>query len=62
MKNKSFDAVAFMRKRRIEIDKEEANLSGSEKREKTKQLVEQDPLWQRLRHRIVTNRASKSTV
>lgn len=62
MKNKSFDAVAFMRKRRADIDKEDANLSWSEKRKKTKKLVEKDPLRQRLNHRTMSSRRFKITV
>ena len=49
MKKKSFDAVAFMRKRREEIDREDAGLSWAEKREKTRRAIENDPLWHRLK-------------
>jgi len=52
-REKSFDAVAFMRKRREEIDKEDAALSWAEKREKTRRVIEDDPLYQRLKHRVV---------
>ena len=50
---KTFDAVAWMRKRRAEIDKEDQDLSWEEKHEKTRRLLEEDPLWLRLRKRLV---------
>jgi len=50
---KVFDAVAWMRKRREEIDKEDQGLSWEEKHEKTRKLLEKDPLWQTLRKRRV---------
>jgi len=53
-KKKSFDAVAFMRKTREEIDQEDAALSWAEKREKTRRVIEGDPLYQRLKHRVVS--------
>jgi hypothetical protein len=51
MKNK-FDAVAWMRKRREEIDREDAGLSWDEKSRKTLELLANDPLWNRLKHRV----------
>jgi hypothetical protein len=50
---KTFNAVAWMRKRRTEIDKEDQGLSWEEKIEKTRKLLEKDPLWRRLRKRLV---------
>ncbi len=50
---KTFDAVAWMRKRRIEIDEEDQGLSWGEKHKRTRELLEKDPLWQRLRKRLV---------
>jgi hypothetical protein len=50
---KTFDAVAWMRKRREEIDKEDEGLSWEEKHKKTQKLLEKDPLWQSLRKRLV---------
>ena len=50
---KTFDAVAWMRKRREEIDKEDEGLSWEEKHKKTRKLLEKDPLWQSLRKRLV---------
>lgn len=48
---KSFDAVAWMRKRRTEIDAEDQGLTWKEKRDKTLKLLEDDPAWTRLRRR-----------
>ena len=50
---KTFDAVAWMRKRRMEIDEEDQGLSWVEKRKKTRELLERDPLWYRLKNRLV---------
>jgi uncharacterized membrane protein len=50
---KTFDAVAFMRKRREEIDREDAALTWEQKREKTRRIVENDPLWAKLKTRVV---------
>ena len=62
-KENSFDAVAFMRKRREEIDQEDAALSWAEKREKTRRMIEEDPLCKRLKHRMAPlNRARNMTI
>lgn len=53
MKNKAFDAVAWMRKRRAEIDEEDQGLSWEGKHSKTRRLLEKDPLWLRLKDRVV---------
>jgi hypothetical protein len=50
---KTFDAVAWMRKRRIQIDEEDKGLSWEEKREKTRRLLEKDPLWLSLKGRLI---------
>ncbi len=50
---KDFDAVAFMRKRRAEIDDEDAGLTWEERSVKTRALLEDDPLCLRLRERHV---------
>ncbi len=52
MKN-NFDAVAWMRKRRTEIDEEDQRLSWEEKRKKTRSVLERDPLWLKLKNRVV---------
>lgn len=51
---KTFDAVAFMRKRREEIDREDAGLTWEQKREKTRRLVEKDPLWEKLKNQVIS--------
>jgi hypothetical protein len=50
---KTFDAVAFMRMRREEIDREDAGLTWKQKSERTRRIVAKDPLWQCLRDRIM---------
>jgi hypothetical protein len=50
---KTFDAAAWMRKRRIEIDEEDRDLSWEEKRKKTRKLLDKDPLWLRLKNRLI---------
>lgn len=55
-----FKAVEWMRWVRAQIDAEDESLGWSEKHEKTVALLETDPLWQKLKHRIVDFRASKA--
>lgn len=50
---KAFDAVGWMRPRRMKIDEEDQGLSWEEKRKKTRRLLETDPLWLRLKNRVV---------
>ena len=54
---KTFDAVAWMRKRRTEIDEEDQKLSWEEKRKKTRRILEKDPLWLKLKNRVVETTA-----
>jgi len=54
--NKQFDAVAFMRRRRAEIDEEDKGLTWEERSQKTLRLLENNPRWRRLRSRIVRPR------
>jgi hypothetical protein len=42
-----------MRQRRTEIDREDEGLSWQKKREKTRRPLEHDPVWLRLKHRVV---------
>lgn len=51
-KKKTFDAVAWMRTRRVKIDDEDQGLSWTEKYVKTRQLLKNDPLWIRLKDRV----------
>ena len=59
---KTFDAVAWMRKRRAEIDKEDEGLSWKEKDEKTRRLLKADPLWIRLKARVAESADDFSVV
>jgi hypothetical protein len=52
--SKRFDAVAWMRKRREEIDREDEGLTWEERTRKTLKLLEGDPLWERLKARMVS--------
>jgi hypothetical protein len=49
--NKTFDAVSWMRKRREEIDLEDAGLSWEERTRKTLEAIKDDPIWKRLKER-----------
>jgi len=60
MRNRAFAAVAWMRRRREIIDEEDEGLSWEEKHIKTRQLLENDPLWLRLKDRIVKPSGSLS--
>lgn len=50
--SKGFDAVAFMRRRREEIDREDEGLSWDERVRKTRELLSKDPLWLYLKDRL----------
>lgn len=52
MISKRFDAVAFMRKRREEIDQEDAGLSWEERSRKALRIVRKDPLWKQFERRV----------
>jgi len=60
MRDRAFDAVAWMRRRREEIDKEDQGLSWEEKHIKTRRLLENDPLWIRSKDRVVEPSGSLS--
>lgn len=49
---KRFDAVAFQRKRRSEIDRETEGMNWEERDRKIMKGLEKDPLWKRLKHRM----------
>ena len=61
-KERPFDAVAFMRKKREEIDQEDVGLSWAKKREKTRRIVEKDPLWRGLQDRLANKPGQSNTV
>ncbi|MCX6844585.1 MAG: hypothetical protein NTX53_20160 [candidate division WOR-3 bacterium] len=50
--SKGFDAVAFMRRRREEIDREDEGLTWEERVRKTRELLRNDPLWLYLKDRL----------
>jgi hypothetical protein len=50
--SKDFDSVAFMRRRREEIDREDRDLSWEERSRKTRKLLQNDPLWLYLKDRL----------
>ncbi|MCG3199165.1 MAG: hypothetical protein GHCLOJNM_03674 [bacterium] len=52
--NRPFDAVAFMRRRREEIDREDEGLTWEEKSRRTIALLGEDPLWTRFEGRVVS--------
>jgi hypothetical protein len=49
MKKKTFDAVAFMRKRREELSRAYAGLTAEQIRERIQQSLKNDPLWRKSR-------------
>lgn len=53
MKQKTFDAVAWMRGRREEMDEELRGLSSEERNAKLRTLLNGDPLFEPLRTRVV---------
>ncbi|MBI2059225.1 MAG: hypothetical protein HYT87_05580 [Nitrospirae bacterium] len=59
---KGFDAVAWMRKRREEIEREDAGLTWQEKSLKTLGLLKDNPFWQRLKNRVVAPDSQASGV
>ncbi|MBM3322464.1 hypothetical protein FJY69_03160 [candidate division WOR-3 bacterium] len=60
--SKSFDAVAFMRRRREEIDREDEGLSWEERAKKTRELLKADALWLYLKGRLAEPVALEPTV
>jgi hypothetical protein len=60
--SKDFDAVAFMRRRREEIDREDEGLSWEERMRKTRELLKDDPLWLYLKDRLAEPVALEPTV
>jgi hypothetical protein len=54
MKKKVFDAVQWMRDRRITIDDEDKGLDWNQKSKKTHDLIKNDLLWQRFKRQAVS--------
>ena len=48
-KMKTFDAVAFMRKRREELSRAYAGLTAEQIEERIEQALQNDPLWKKPR-------------
>ena len=63
MKNmkKTFDAVAFMRKRREELSRAYAGLSAEQIEERVQQTLKDDPLWKQHREAQTPSTARKKT-
>jgi len=61
MKKKTFDAVAFMRKRREELSRAYAGLSAEQIEERVQQALRDDPLWKQRPHRQAPPPPSKKT-
>ncbi len=60
-KKKTFDAVAFMRKRREELSREYAGLTAEQIEERVQQSLKDDPLWQRHRQSRKPASSKKNT-
>ena len=48
---KKYDAVAWMRSRRVQIDREDRGLSWEERYHKTLRLLEDDLFWRKIKDR-----------
>ena len=59
MTTETFHAVDFMRRRREQIDAEDAGLTWQERSARTIKALESDPLWQRLRDRMPAGELEK---
>lgn len=53
---KTFDAVAFMRKRREELSRAYAGLTAEQIRERIRESLKNDPLWRKASQRKDTRR------
>ena len=60
--NKTFDAVAWMRKRRAEIDQETQGLSWQERARKIQEALKGDRLWERLKEEMVAPHLLASSI
>jgi hypothetical protein len=52
-KMKSFDAVEFMRRRRTELSLEYAGMSLEERKQRMREALRDDPVYQRLKGEII---------
>lgn len=55
----NFKAVEWMRKVRVQIDAEDADVGWTDKHRKTLKILDKDPLWQKLKDRMADTRAGK---
>lgn len=60
-KKKTFDAVAFMRKRREELSRAYAGLSAEQIEERVQQALKDDPLWRRHNQTQAPSSSGKET-
>jgi hypothetical protein len=60
--SEGFDAVAFMRRRREEINREDTGLSGEARMRRTRELLRDDPLWLYLKDRVAEPVSLEPTV
>ena len=56
--SESFRAVEWMRQARARIEAEDVGLSWEEQQRKTLKILEKDPLWAKLRARVVQSPAA----
>ena len=56
--SESFRAVEWMREARARIEAEDLGLSWEEQQRKTLEILEKDPLWGKLRARVVQSPAA----
>lgn len=58
---KTFDAVGWMRQRRIEIDRETEGLSWEARSQRIRESLKGDSLWERLKGRTAPQTPDAST-
>jgi len=58
---KTFDAVAFMRKRREELSRAYAGLSAEQIEQRIQQELKDDPLWRRHKQTNIPSSSRKKT-
>jgi hypothetical protein len=56
---KTFDAVAFMRKRREELSRDYAGLSAEQMEDRIRQSLKNDPLWMKDAHKEPRHRRGR---
>ena len=60
MKKKTFDAVAFMRKRREELSRAYAGLTAEQIEERIQEALKNDPLWRQHADQRTASTSSKN--